>query len=153
MKTIKLKKASDKVATFQSKKKALTIANLFTDDNAETGICAKEEMENYISNLDENEFTSFKFLFENLFIKARINISPKIYTDRFGVDFVYVNINYVNSGGGEKFKVICFPGFEKFRTALKTSGVYVQLQEILDYLEINIEDSKDDENSNDEEAA
>ncbi|WP_099366035.1 hypothetical protein [Sphingobacterium sp. 1.A.4] len=138
MKKIKLRKVSNKVAGFQTKNQPITVLSFFKDDNSESGICTKEEMINYISNLDENEFTSFRFLLENLFIKARVNVSSKVYTDRFDVDYVYVNINYI-SGGGEKFKVICFPGFENFRMALKTKGVYISFQELIDYLNIKIE--------------
>lgn len=142
--TIKLKNASDKVAAFQSKNQALTISSLFKDDNPVSGICTKQEMIDYISNLDANEFNSFQFLIENLEIRARVNISPKIYRDRFGVDYVYVNISY-KSGGGEKFKVICFPGFENFRLALKIKGVYVKFKELTQYLNIKIEVPEEDE--------
>lgn len=144
MKKIILKKASNKVATFQSQNQALTISSFFKDDNAESGICSKQEMIDYISKLDDNEFTSFQFLIENLAIKARVNISPKIYRDRFDIDYVYVNISY-KSGGGEKFKVICFPGFEIFRMALKIKGVYVKFQELIEYLNIKIEIPGEDE--------
>lgn len=144
MTKIKIKNASNKVATFTMKNQVLEIETFFIEDNPSGGICTKESFKEYLSTLDSNELFNLEYFFNNIADNSRVNISPKIYKDRFGTDYVYVNIYYKN-GGGEKFKVTCFEGFEKFRTALKTQGVRIRFSEIIENLGIELDFEEEQE--------
>lgn len=123
-------RAGNKVAMYNRKNNIITIETFFPD------ISSEEDFKGYHNALDENGVFYLKLFIDQIEMGANINISPRVYKDRFGVEYVYVNLRY-RTGGGERYKVICFPGFEKFRLAMMTTGIKVTYNEIITKLGLN----------------
>lgn len=119
--------AGNKVAMYSKKDSMVTIETIFTE------IFSEEEFIGYHNALDEKGLFYLKLFIDHIAIGANISISPRIYKDRFNIEYVYVNIRYHN-GGGEKYKVICFPQFERFRQAMMIKGIKVTYDEIVSKL-------------------
>lgn len=117
-------RAGNKVVMYSRKNNMVTIETFFTD------ISSEEDFKSYHNALDDNGIFYLKLFIDQIEIGANINISPRVYKDRFGIEYVYVNLRYRN-GGGERYKVICFPGFEKFRQAMMTTGIKITYNEII----------------------
>lgn len=125
MSKIKVKSASNKVAMYARRNSMITIETIFKE------IASEEEFIGYHNALDENEIFYFKLFIDHIAMGADVNISPRIYKDRNDIEYVYVNTKYRTGRGGENYKVICFPQFEKFRQAMMTTGIRVTYDEII----------------------
>lgn len=124
--------AGNKVAMYSKKNSMVTIETIFTE------IFSEEEFIGYHNALDENGLFFLKLFIDHIAMGANINISPRIYKDRFDIEYVYVNVRY-RIGGGENYKVICFPKFDKFRQAMMTTGIQVTYDEIVSKLGLDQE--------------
>lgn len=119
--------------------------DFFKEENPKEGICSAAEILSYNKSLDEAQQGNLSKLFDHLSRGRDVNISD-IYTDRFGVDYVYVKVSFAGGKGGKKFKVIAFPNFEKFTDMLFDQRVGFQFNELIEYAEqLQLSKMDDDE--------
>lgn len=96
-------------------------------------------MQDYYNKLDKSGKTRLGVFFHHISMRANVSISPITYITEAGIKYVYVNIRY-RSGGGTRFTLVCFPGFETFRDILINNIVQIELVDLLKELEAQNQD-------------
>ncbi len=118
--------------------KILNIQNIFINNNPKFGLLESSKTVEYNNRLNEKQRKCISDLFRWLIDGLDVTISD-IYTDRFGIAYVYAKASFYRSQGGKKMKVITFPNFEKFTDLLlreKPSFTYEELIEAAEQLQV-----------------
>ncbi|GEM_PF-4102121 len=124
--------------------KSLNISFLFKEEDSKNGLFTAPEILNYHRKLDTGQANNTSKMFNHLSERRDVDIS-NIYTDRFGVDYVYVKVSFHMSKGGKKFKVITFPNFELFIEMLFDQGLTCRYEEIIQHAEKLMLEKEDDD--------
>ena len=115
------------------------VGSFFQHSNSKNPVTNTVAMQDYYNKLDNSGKTRLGVFFHHISMSANVSISPITYKTETGIEYVYINIRY-RSGGGLKFTLICFPGFETFRDILINNIVQIELVDLLKECETQNQD-------------
>lgn len=106
------------------------VEKFFQHTNATNAVSNTVDFYDYHNKLDKSGKARLEAFFHLITIRANVNISTITYKTDSGIEYVYVNAKF-RSGVGQKFTIVCFPGFEKFREVLINNIVQIELNDLI----------------------